>query len=77
MREAEEILNSVASRHFPYPDSAARVFEYMWHYSRNLHSLYETPVLDEEELGPDTKFSVRDYSSRTSKRQNSFVGNRI
>ena len=28
---------------FPYPDTAARVFEYMWQYSDNLHSLYETP----------------------------------
>ena len=52
MREAERILNSGGIPSFSYPDSAARVFEYMWQYSRNLHSLYETPVLDEEGLGP-------------------------
>ena len=52
MQEAESILNSGGIPSFPYPDSAARVFEYMWQYSRNLHSLYETPVLDEEGLGP-------------------------
>ena len=51
MAEAEDILNSGGIPSFPYPDSAARVFEYMWQYSRNLHSLYETPVLDEEGLG--------------------------
>ncbi len=42
MEEAEGILNSGGIPWFPYPDSAARVFEYMWQYSRNLHSLYET-----------------------------------
>jgi acetyltransferase len=39
MRNAESILNSAGIPSFPYPDSAARVFEYMWQYSRNLHSL--------------------------------------
>ena len=28
---------------FPYPDTAARVFNYMWRYSDNLRGLYETP----------------------------------
>lgn len=51
MDEAEDILNSGGIPSFPYPDSAARVFEYMWQYSRNLRSLYETPTLDEEGLG--------------------------
>src|SRR5439155_18113643 len=30
---------------FPYPDSAARTFDYMWKYSYNLRGLYETPAL--------------------------------
>ncbi|MBI4585251.1 MAG: bifunctional acetate--CoA ligase family protein/GNAT family N-acetyltransferase [Planctomycetes bacterium] len=30
---------------FNYPDVAARVFNYMWKYSRNIHALYETPSL--------------------------------
>jgi len=40
----EMILNSVNIPTFPYPDTAARVFDYMAHYSENLSSLYETPM---------------------------------
>ena len=40
----EAILNKVNIPTFPYPDTAARVFDYMAHYSENLHSLYETPM---------------------------------
>jgi hypothetical protein len=31
-----------------YPDTAARIFNYMWRYSYNLAGLYETPSLTEE-----------------------------
>ncbi len=31
---------------FPYPDTASRVFTYMWRYAYNLRGLYETPSLD-------------------------------
>jgi len=46
----EAILNKASIPAFPYPDTAARVFDYMAHYSENLRSLYETPmsVNDEE-----------------------------
>src|SRR5690606_24215774 len=30
---------------FPYPDTAAQVFNYMWRYSYNLKGIYETPSL--------------------------------
>ncbi|MBL8078588.1 MAG: bifunctional acetate--CoA ligase family protein/GNAT family N-acetyltransferase [Anaerolineales bacterium] len=40
----EAILNKANIPTFPYPDTAARVFDYMAHYSENLHSLYETPM---------------------------------
>src|SRR5439155_1188785 len=30
---------------FSYPDTAARIFNYMWKYSWNLRGLYETPAL--------------------------------
>jgi acetyltransferase len=56
MDEAANILNAGNIPCFPYPDSAARVFEYMWQYSRNLRSLYETPSLDEEGIGPVSPF---------------------
>jgi acetyltransferase len=41
----EAILNRAGIPTFPYPDTAARVFRYMWQYSYNLRGLYETPVL--------------------------------
>ena len=40
----ELILNRMNIPTFPYPDTAARVFDYMAHYSENLRSLYETPM---------------------------------
>jgi acetyltransferase len=40
----EMILNRLNIPTFPYPDTAARVFDYMAHYSENLGSLYETPM---------------------------------
>jgi acetyltransferase len=43
----EKILNTAGIPSFPYPDSAARAFTYMWRYSYNLHGLYETPTLVE------------------------------
>lgn len=51
-----KILNQANVPAFPYPDTAVRMFNYMWQYSRNLRSLYETPTLladDEEEDGID------------------------
>jgi acetyltransferase len=48
-----EILNQAAIPTFPYPDTAARIFNYMWRYSYNLRSLYETPVL----ANPEADFS--------------------
>ena len=49
-----DILNRAGVPTFPFPDTAARVFQYMWRYSYNLRGLYETPVLrGEGEEGPD------------------------
>lgn len=39
------ILNRANIPTFPYPDTAARVFTYMWQYTDNLRALYETPAL--------------------------------
>ncbi|MGD0415995.1 MAG: bifunctional acetate--CoA ligase family protein/GNAT family N-acetyltransferase [Terriglobales bacterium] len=41
----EAALNSAGIPTFPYPDTAARAFTYMWRYSYNLRGLYETPTL--------------------------------
>jgi len=40
----EAILNKANVPTFPYPDTAARVFNYMARYSENLRLLYETPM---------------------------------
>ncbi len=51
----EAILNRANIPTFDYPDTAARIFNYMWQYSKNLHSLYETPSLpsNSDESAPD------------------------
>jgi acetyltransferase len=41
----EMILNQANIPTFPYPDTAARMFDYMARYADNLNSLYETPAL--------------------------------
>jgi acetyltransferase len=38
-----EILKAAGIPSFPFPDTAARAFTYMWQYSSNLRALYETP----------------------------------
>ncbi len=45
----EDILNRAGIPTFSYPDTAARAFEYMWQYSKNLTAIYETPELLPEE----------------------------
>ena len=39
----EDILNAAGIPTFPYPDTAAKAFVYMWRYTYNLRGLYETP----------------------------------
>ncbi|MDX1429955.1 MAG: CoA-binding protein, partial [Rhodothermales bacterium] len=41
----ERLLNQSNIPTFRYPDTAARMFTYMWKYSSDLSSLYETPQL--------------------------------
>jgi acetyltransferase len=52
----EAILNASGIPTFPFPDTAARAFTYMWRYSDNLRGLYETPTLAEGgELDPQSR----------------------
>ncbi len=44
----EHILNRVGIPTFSYPDTAARIFQYMWQYSYNLRGIYETPSMPAE-----------------------------
>ncbi|MFN8527185.1 MAG: bifunctional acetate--CoA ligase family protein/GNAT family N-acetyltransferase [Anaerolineae bacterium] len=43
--EGDRVLNNAMVPTFPFPDTAARVFNYMWQYSENLRAIYETPML--------------------------------
>jgi acetyltransferase len=51
----QDILQKAGIPVFPYPDTAARAFQYMWRYSYNLRGLYETPLpaMDTEQDAPD------------------------
>jgi acetyltransferase len=57
----EAILNATNIPTFPYPDTAARAFHYMWRYSYNLRGLYETPHLaaDEEKDALDRTLAAK------------------
>jgi acetyltransferase len=48
----EVILNEAGIPTYRYPDTAARIFSYMWQYTKNLRGLYETPHLPPEKT-PD------------------------
>ncbi|HUK18987.1 MAG TPA: bifunctional acetate--CoA ligase family protein/GNAT family N-acetyltransferase [Bryobacteraceae bacterium] len=70
----EEILNRANIPTFPYPDTAARAFNYMWQYSYNLKGLYETPSLPEEsaEGAPDRRL-VNEIVSRARKEERTIL----
>lgn len=48
INEGERLLNQANIPTYAFPDTAARVFEYMWRYQKRLNSLYETPALLED-----------------------------
>lgn len=55
----ESVLNKAGIPTFSYPDTAAHMFNYMWRYSANLRSLYETPRWPEEEDSLRDNVAVR------------------
>jgi acetyltransferase len=44
-----DILNRAGIPTYPYPDTAAKAFHYMWSYTYNLRGLYETPIMPDDE----------------------------
>lgn len=56
VERGKEILNGAGIPTFPYPDTAARMFQYMWKYTENLRSLYETPTLPSFASGEGTAY---------------------
>ena len=55
-----DILQRAEIPTFPYPDTAARAFQYMWKYTYNLRGLYETPDMPETEAGESARRAVAD-----------------
>jgi acetyltransferase len=55
------ILNQANIPTFLYPDTAVRVFNYMWKYADNLKSIYETPEVSEDEItgAPDRDLTTK------------------
>jgi acetyltransferase len=66
----ETILNRGNIPTFHYPDTAVRIFNYMWRYTYNLHGLYETPML------PQTPDLVRNYALAEEMIRNTRMSNR-
>jgi acetyltransferase len=61
----EAILNRAGIPTFPYPDTAARAFTYMWRYTYNLRGLYETPTLaDGEDVAADRASAIVETARR-------------
>ncbi len=56
IEKGEEILNRANIPTFAYPDTAARMFDYMANYTAILNRMYETPILATEgDNAPDGK----------------------
>ena len=62
------ILNQANIPTFLYPDTAVRVFNYMWKYADNLKSIYETPSLAEDDstITPDRTLTTQIISKAHS-----------
>lgn len=56
----EDILNRSGIPTFPFPDTAARAFTYMWRYSYNLKGLYETPAMRADQEGARNRSAAED-----------------
>jgi len=53
VQPAADLLAEKGIPVFSFPDTAARIFTYMWRYTYNLKALYETPVIDPQQIGPE------------------------
>jgi acetyltransferase len=53
--EGEAILSAAGVPTFSYPDTATRVFNYMWSYSEHLRGLYDTPAIADTLAGAETR----------------------
>jgi acetyltransferase len=51
----EMLLSAAGIPTFSYPDTAARVFDYMWNHSERLRGLYETPAIADTLQGAEVR----------------------
>ncbi|MCC6567092.1 MAG: bifunctional acetate--CoA ligase family protein/GNAT family N-acetyltransferase [Chloroflexi bacterium] len=51
IKAGEAILGTAGIPTFPYPDTAVRLFNYLWRYDYSLRGLHETPDLPEDHYG--------------------------
>lgn len=51
--EGDDLLNQAGMPSYSYPDTAVKVFNYMWQYSEALAGLYETPSVATDAKGYD------------------------
>jgi acetyltransferase len=58
VQAGESILTRLGIPTFPYPDTAARMFQYMWRYTDNLRQLYETPAFPTRDGQEETRALV-------------------
>jgi acetyltransferase len=58
IQAGEAILNRAGIPTFPFPDTAAKAFTYMWRYTYNLKGIYETPTLPKDD--PDLTRAQRE-----------------
>ena len=62
------VLNQASIPTFHYPDTAARMFGYMWRYTYNLRGIYETPTMpDDSDGAPDRARAERIIQSARGK----------
>lgn len=59
VEKGDMILNQANIPTFAYPDSAARMFDYMAHYSTFLRLLYETPMLPDGDVEPKRELAAQ------------------
>jgi len=63
-----QILNQANIPTFPYPDTAVRLFNYMWRFTYNLRGIYETPSLpaDSDLFAPDRQMVEQIFQQATN-----------
>ncbi|MEM6297269.1 MAG: GNAT family N-acetyltransferase [Bacteroidota bacterium] len=58
---ATNILNEAQIPTLPYPDTAAKIFNYLWKYAANLKTIYQTPRMTDKSVGLAEKEEAAAY----------------